>query len=85
MFTARLTSGNGRSLLRPKNKEEKQISSQKVGDRRPWRESLSLLKNERCFHCWNTGSKSWVVSRGLRKPWGVGRGSNSQGVKYVLA
>jgi len=30
MFTARLTSGNGRSLLRPKNKEEKQISSQKV-------------------------------------------------------
>lgn len=30
MFTARLTSGDGRSVLRPKNKEEKQISRQKV-------------------------------------------------------
>lgn len=30
MFTARLISGDGRSVLRPKNKEEKQVSRQKV-------------------------------------------------------
>ena len=42
------------------------------------------MKNERCFHCWNTGSKAWVLSRGLRKPWGVGRGSNSQGLNMYL-
>lgn len=30
MFTARLTSGDRRSVLRPKNKEEKQVSRQKV-------------------------------------------------------
>lgn len=30
MFTARLTSGDGRSVLRLKNKEEKQVSRQKI-------------------------------------------------------
>ena len=30
MFTARLTSGDGRSVLRPKNKEEKQHPRQKI-------------------------------------------------------
>lgn len=30
MFTARLISGDGRSVLRPKNKKEKQVSRQKV-------------------------------------------------------
>lgn len=59
MFTARLTSGDGRSVLRPKNKEEKKVlQAEGSGDRRPWRKSLILLKNERCFHCWNTGSKA---------------------------
>ena len=30
MFTGRLTSGDGRSVLRPKNKEEKKLSRQKI-------------------------------------------------------
>ena len=30
MFRARLTSGDGRSVLRPKNKEEKQLPRKKI-------------------------------------------------------